>query len=164
MKIDDIPNGSLVYVDANIFIYHFGASDLHNPCTNLLNRIQRGSLQAISSTVTILEITHRLMILEAVEKYNLKPKLVLKKLKSKPALIKDMRKYSECIESIYQMRIDILPIYAGDILESAYIRKEFGLLTNDSIILASMKRYGVKLIATNDRDFERIHNIKVYKP
>ena len=37
-------------------------------------------------------------------------------------------------------------------------------MSNDAIHVATMKRYGITNIATNDPDFERVGGIKVWKP
>jgi len=60
MKLDEIKTGSEVFVDSNIFIYHFtGVSD---ECGNFLNRCEQGDLTAITSVNVILEVLHRLII------------------------------------------------------------------------------------------------------
>ena len=43
-------------------------------------------------------------------------------------------------------------------------RDTYGLLTNDSIILAVMSRYKIADLATNDRDFRRVPSIRVWAP
>jgi predicted nucleic acid-binding protein len=164
MKISEVASGTKVYVDANIFIYHFGATSQDSSCTDFLAKIQKGEINGVCSILTIIEVSHRLMILEAVEKYKFKPREAVKKLKERPDLVEALYKHSECIERIYQMGLDILPVHADDTLESAFIRKEFGLLTNDSVSLVIMNNHGISDIATNDSDFERIDNLKVWKP
>jgi predicted nucleic acid-binding protein len=42
--------------------------------------------------------------------------------------------------------------------------KNYYLLSNDAIHVATMKNYGITNIATNDPDFERVSWIKVWKP
>ncbi|MCK4734821.1 MAG: PIN domain-containing protein [Methanophagales archaeon] len=42
--------------------------------------------------------------------------------------------------------------------------KDYALLTNDAFHVATMKRYGITNIATNDPDFERVNGTKVWKP
>jgi len=44
------------------------------------------------------------------------------------------------------------------------VRSRYGLLTNDSLILAAMEENGVESLATRDSDFDHIPNIKIYKP
>jgi len=39
-----------------------------------------------------------------------------------------------------------------------------GLLTNDSILVAAMREYGIFQIATNDRVFDTVAGITVFSP
>jgi predicted nucleic acid-binding protein len=43
-------------------------------------------------------------------------------------------------------------------------RVNSGLLTNDSIIVAAMREYGVSRIATNDSQFDTVPGISVFSP
>jgi len=48
---------------------------------------------------------------------------------------------------------------------SAYrIRTRYGLLTNDSLIVAAALSYGISCLASRDVDFDRIAELTVYKP
>ena len=42
--------------------------------------------------------------------------------------------------------------------------KKYGLLSNDTVHPVTMKRHGITNIATNDRDFERVEWLNIYKP
>ena len=44
------------------------------------------------------------------------------------------------------------------------ISKKYWLMATDAFHVATMKRYGITNIATNDPDFERVEWIKVWKP
>jgi predicted nucleic acid-binding protein len=43
-------------------------------------------------------------------------------------------------------------------------REQHGLLVNDSLIVATMRREHISLLATNDADFERVPGIGVRIP
>ena len=66
MSVDDLLAGDAVFVDANIFTYHFqphptwGAS-----CTRLLQRIENQELNGFTSIAVLGEVAHRLMTIEA---------------------------------------------------------------------------------------------------
>jgi predicted nucleic acid-binding protein len=47
---------------------------------------------------------------------------------------------------------------------SAGVRKQHGLLTNDSILVAVMKELGMNKLVTLDHDFDRVDWLLVYKP
>ncbi len=164
MKIKKLSAGAFLYIDANIFIYHFGGLANGEVCTDFLLRVHKGEIKGITSILTLAEVSHRLIVLEAVEKFNLTPKQIVRKLKKKPDLVKELTKSSECLARIYEMGIEIVPIYSDVFLASIDIRKKFGLLTNDSIIAAFMYGNEINDIATNDADFSVLPEIKVWVP
>ena len=60
------PDHSEVFVDANIFIYHFSGPTEHtDACTQFLQRIEEARLSGLTSVLILTETLHRLMIIEA---------------------------------------------------------------------------------------------------
>ena len=55
-----------VFIDANIFIYHFAG--ISKQCTHLFERIRDGKLTGLVNTIILAEVLHRRMIAEAIEK------------------------------------------------------------------------------------------------
>ena len=72
--------------------------------------------------------------------------------------------YRRQVESIPQWGIQVLPVDLGRCLRAADVRAETGLLTSDSIIVATMRDAGLTAIAAADRDFERVEGLQVYRP
>ena len=162
MKLTEIKAGSEVFVDSNIFIYHFtGVSD---ECSDFLGRCEREKLIAMTSVNVILEVLHRLMMVEAVRKNLVKPPNVVKKLSMAPQKLKRLNEYSENTEKIQDMGVAIKPLIFETIIKSHVVRLASGLMVNDSVIIASMKQEGVKLLATNDKAFEKVDEIDVCTP
>lgn len=161
MFLDEIPTGTRVFVDSNIFIYHFlGVSE---SCTSFLSRAESQDIIAYTSTIVLTEVLHRLMIAEVVERYNLKPKDALEFLK-KAETIPSLEKAENAIRKVPQFNIKVLHLPEEAIFQSAELRREYSLLTNDSLNLYSMLSNHLSDIATNDTDFERVKNIRVWKP
>jgi predicted nucleic acid-binding protein len=79
-------------------------------------------------------------------------------------LIKSLEKSEISVEEILEFNVEILPIGEDAIFESRGLREQYGLMTNDSLNLYAMKTRGIKVIATNDRDFERVKGIDIWKP
>ncbi len=50
------------------------------------------------------------------------------------------------------------------IISTQPVREEAGLLTNDSMIVACMREYGVQYLASSDRAFQRVSGITVFRP
>ncbi|RKY02162.1 hypothetical protein DRP77_08380 [Candidatus Poribacteria bacterium] len=162
MDIDAIPDGTLVFVDANIFIYHFaGVSD---KCTRFLQRVLKGEVKAVVSTIVMAELIHRRMVAEAVEKGFVTLRNAVRKLKENPRIVKLLSQYSRDVEAILALPIIVEPITRDDIISSGQLRERYGLMTNDSLNLACMERLGIRDIATRDEDFEAVEWINVWKP
>ncbi len=162
MKLSEIKAGSEIFVDSNIFIYHFtGVSD---ECSDFLSRCEREELIGMTSVNVILEVLHRLMMVEAVSKNIVKPPNIVKKLSKSPQKIKRLNEYFVNTEKIQDMGIGIKPLIFETIIKSHVIRLFSGLMVNDSVIIASMKKEGVKLLATNDKALKKLDEIDVYSP
>ncbi|MBU4140028.1 MAG: PIN domain-containing protein, partial [Euryarchaeota archaeon] len=68
------------------------------------------------------------------------------------------------INDIAEFKVKILTVTVESIFQSRSLRKEYSLMTNDSLNLQVMKSNGLTNIATNDSDFERVDWLKVWKP
>jgi len=67
MFLSDLEDGSSIFVDANIFIYHFSRkSKFNSASTNFLERIEKKQIIGVTSTLVVQEAIHRLMIMEAL--------------------------------------------------------------------------------------------------
>lgn len=84
-QLSEIPDGLSVFIDANIFIYHFsGPTPLSSSCSAFLGRIEDGVIRGLTSTIVLVEVLHRLMILEAAGVFQLPPRDALRYLKEHP--------------------------------------------------------------------------------
>lgn len=162
MTFSELLNGDRVFIDANIFIYHFSGFSLE--CKALFDRIFRKELVAYTSTSVLAEVLHRLMIAEAIDKGYISPNQPAKKLKKHPEIIRKLSDYNRDVAKISTMNIEVLNSTRLSLERSAHIRETVGLLTNDSLILATMKEMSLTKLATNDQDFERINWVDVYTP
>ena len=92
MTFDALQKGSKIFLDANIFVYHFG--ELSAECKHLLSRCSQRELKGYASTSVLAEVLHRLMIVEAVKKGYINAKNPVKQLKKHPEIIKQLSDYS----------------------------------------------------------------------
>ena len=161
----DAPDHSEVFIDANIFIYHFsGPTEYTDSCTQFLQRIEEARLSGLTSVLILAETLHRLMIIEAATTLHVEPKQVLRHLKAHPLDVRKLTEHLTVVEKIQAFGVKILSLDIDDVLSSNAIKKECGLLTNDAINLALMRRHHIKHIATNDPDFGRVGDLVVWKP
>jgi hypothetical protein len=65
MTLAEIPGGSLVFIDANVFIYHFAAQS--EECSTFLSQVETGYVRGTTGRTILLEVARRLMVLEAIE-------------------------------------------------------------------------------------------------
>ncbi len=162
MTLRDINPGTEVFIDSNIFIYHF--TGVSNECSEFLSRCEDGEIIGITSVNVLLEVLHRLMMIEAVNKKLVKPPNILKKLRSKPEKIRELNEYFMNTLKIKEFGVIIKPIDFEVILLSQSIRAGYGLMVNDSVIIANMKKEGIVSLASNDKEFQRIEGISLYSP
>lgn len=105
MRFDELPDDRTIFLDANIFIYHFtGASP---ECSGLLKRCEDGTVHGVTLITTVLEVLHRLMAVEAVSKGLITPGQVAKKLKEHPAVVKQLSDYYDRVGTVEKMGIRI---------------------------------------------------------
>jgi predicted nucleic acid-binding protein len=160
--LKNIPSNTHVFVDSNIFIYHF--LDVSVPCTNFLERIEMEDITAYTSTVVLSEFLHRLMIAEVVEKHGIEPHKVINFLKHKPEVVSTLENCERAIGKIPEFKVKILAVTSEAIFQSRRLRKEYNLLTNDSLNLYVMKTNDLKDLVTNDSDFDGVEWLNVWKP
>jgi predicted nucleic acid-binding protein len=111
-----------------------------------------------------LEVFHRLMVLEALQKWLIAGGQPARKLKEQPEVIKGLRAYNQAVQQIPLMRIRVRTITPAMVRASEAIRVQEGLMTNDSVTVALMRTLGVTDVATADADFNNVSDIRVYQP
>lgn len=162
MKLDEVGEGQRVFADATIFAYHFTAASA--ACRRFLKRCESGELKGFTSAAAVAEVTHRLMTIEAVSLGLVTPGSAAKKLRKKPALVKKLRLYDEQAKLIPLMGIEVLPLDLKVLVDASAHRRGNGLLVNDSLMASTALGTGIDVIATADRDFRRVRNVRVAEP
>ena len=162
MTFKELEAGSEVFIDANIFIYHF--LDMSADCSDFLALLEEGGYRGLTSVNVLTEVLHRMMMMEARTKNLVKSPGALKQLNKKPDLVRRLVEYSTIAQVVPDMGIRVLPLTPEHLLASQAIRAQYGLLINDSLIVTMMKESGVNNLATNDEAFRRVDGIRVYGP
>ena len=104
------------------------------------------------------------MVLEAWHKGLITGGQPARKLKEQPEVIKGLREYNQAVQQIPRMRIRVRTITPAMVRASEAIRVQEGLMTNDSVTVALMRKMGVTDVATADADFNNVSHIRVYQP
>jgi len=155
-----------VMLDANIVIYAlFAQSSYHSNCVQLLERGSRGELDLHLVVNTVADIVHRTMILEVIAQGTVQKSAdAVTYLKQHPQTVQQLVRYKTILHDLAQARINILPLTYRELHNSRQYRETYGLMTNDSLIVAVMKREHIQFLATNDPDFGRVPGIAVRMP
>jgi predicted nucleic acid-binding protein len=162
MTFAEIEEGSTVFIDANIFIYHFVGTSPQ--CTSLLERCRSGEVRGATSILILGEVCHRLMMIEAVKRSLVSPGSVAHKLSNRPELVRQLVTSEADIESIPAMRIEVAAATEATLMQALRLQRRYGLMTNDSMIVASMLRGGFRLLATVDRRLKDVGEIETASP
>lgn len=162
MRLDDLPPATSVFIDANIFIYHFTAAS--EECTRFLARCEAGELVGLTSVSVLLEVLHRLMMLEAVRSGAIRPPNVLQKLRKRPEIVRPLSVYYTSTMRIPEMGIAVRALPPDVLATSQQARREHDLLVGDSLLVAMMRAEGVRTLATHDTDLRRIKEITAAVP
>ncbi|NJN66433.1 MAG: type II toxin-antitoxin system VapC family toxin [Chloroflexaceae bacterium] len=165
-SLDQIPHGANVMVDANIVVYALmPQANLHRPCQTLLERGARGEIWLHTSASVVADVLHRAMVLEVLAQGLVQRSAeAVRLLKQRPDLVVGLIRYRTLLRDLRQAQIDILPLTYRDLHTSRVYREQYGLLVNDSLIVAVMQREHIQFLATNDPDFKRVPGIGVCLP
>ncbi|MEA2074269.1 MAG: PIN domain-containing protein [Euryarchaeota archaeon] len=163
LKLGGLLPDEKVFIDANIFLYSaFQHPVLGNNCKDFLVRVEKGEIIGHTSDFVLNEVFHKLMIAEVVKKFEKTAKQAISLIKKKPEVIAELETIWVEMGIIKSFNISILD---GSLFpDFVEMSKKYWLMATDAFHVATMKRYGITNIATNDPDFERVDWINVWKP
>ena len=165
MTFADILAGSAVFLDANTFIYHFIADPAYGPaCTALLDRIEHQEVQGFTSAHVLGELVHRLMTLEAQQRFGWLAAGMAHRLKRHPAEVQKLSWNKRGVDEVRAVGVQVLPVDGADVSRAVDICGQHGLLTNDALIVVLMKRYNLAQLASLDTGFDRVPNLTRFAP
>jgi len=166
MFLSDLEDGSSIFIDANIFIYHFSKKSKLNPaCSNFLERVELRKINGFTSASVVQEATHRMMIMEAITFLTgIKARDMVKYLKAHPDIIKKLVTHQIIPGKIASFNLEIISLEIDTIERSQQMKMRYGFLSNDALTLQIMEDRKINNLASNDSDFERVPFITLYKP
>src|SRR5882724_7023255 len=125
MSLADLRDGDRVFIDANVFIYHFGGRSLE--CKAFLERCARRELLGYTSTPVLAEVLHRRMVAEAIAQGLVTARTAVRKLGETPEVVKQLTQYQEDVSKIPHMHLSILYLTLDIVQASAAVRTGEGL-------------------------------------
>jgi predicted nucleic acid-binding protein len=161
MNLDEIPDGRTVFIDANILIY--ARLRMSAESERLLARSSNGKVTGVISTLGAAEFCHRRMMQEA-QSLLLTGSNPAKTLAKNPGAVRRLKHYSQDVENIFGIGLQVLSLEAIDFTIALQLQKEHGLLTNDSLNLAIAIRHGISTVASNDGQMDSIQGFEFYQP
>jgi len=165
VTLADIPAGTRIFADANILSYALSTIEpFHHLTLPFLERSARQDIEILTSAFQAAHVVHRAMVVEARQRYELSSREVVPYLKKHPDAVRGLTRYKEIPGEFSRARISILDVTYREIHASKQFRDNYGLLTDDSITLAVMSRHGLSNLASNDGDFKRVSDIRLWTP
>jgi predicted nucleic acid-binding protein len=147
-ELSAFPAGESIFVDSNILTYHLLNDPLYgSSCKGFLQRMENGEFEGVISPIVVSETL-----------FNLIKALVLK---ANPQAVSNVD--LEVAIELFSL-FSLAPISESEVKACYRTIKDYSLLTNDAFHVATMKQRGLKNIATNDPDFERVVQLTVWKP
>jgi predicted nucleic acid-binding protein len=165
MTFADIAAGQAIFIDANIFIYYFRPDPvLGSACAQLLQRIENGEIEGLTSSHVLSEMAHRLMTDEASQKFGWPMTAIIRRMRSHPAQVQQLARHRQAIDELSLARVRILTVSGADVSRAADLSCQHGLLASDALVVAVMQDHGLTLLASHDADFDRVPGITRYAP
>ncbi len=165
VRLADIPDGAAVFVDANVFVYHFTPHpSLRVACQELLERCAREELTGCTSAHVLSNAAHRIMTLEAIGRFGWPVAGIAQRLQRHPDELRQLTRFRQAVDDIPAFGIEVLPITASDVSAAAAISHQEGLLSGDALIVAVMREHGLTNLASHDADFDRVAGLTRYSP
>jgi predicted nucleic acid-binding protein len=163
MTLDDIPGGSLCVIDTNVLLYaEHGAS---GQAQRLLRRCALGELTGVLPEPVWLEVTHKLMLAEAMMIGLVAGGNPAARLAEKPDAVRALSLYRAKVKALVDMGLGFEACTLPDLTDAAFgLQQKYGLLTNDSLVLAVAIRREADAIVSTDKGFQSIKEIPVYRP
>jgi predicted nucleic acid-binding protein len=143
MTIDQVPAQTVLFLDANILIYHFSAHPKYgSSCTRLFKRIENQEIEGVISSHVLADVAHRLMTMEAMNQLGWPITSLAARLRKHHREIPNLSVYRHALTKIPQIGIRTLPISEQTVLAAGDNSRRFELLTGDALIVTVMQHHG----------------------
>ena len=163
MNLDDIPGGSLCVVDTNVLLYAEQGASMQ--AQRFVRRCSNGELSGVVPQPVWQEFAHKLMLAEAMMRGLTSGSNPAARLGGKPPAVKELTLYRGKVRALGDLGFAFEPCTRDDLLERAFaLQEQYGLLTNDSMVLAVAQRLKAEALVSNDKAFQSIDSPTVYAP
>ena len=163
MNLDDIPNGSLCVIDTNVLLY--AEQGISPQAQRLLRRVEKREIIGVLPQPVWQELTHKLMLAEAMMLGQVTGGNPAKQLGAKPEVIKRLTIYRDKVAALVTLGLGFEACTRTDLFEKALpLQEQYGLMTNDSVVAAMAIRLEADALVSADARFKVVTDLKVYAP
>ena len=128
MTFDAISSGMVVFVDANPLLYYFTAHPRYGPaCQELLDRIENKDITGITSAYALSEVVHRLMTIEACQRFGWPVKGIAQRLRRHPAEVQQLSRSRQAVDELTLIRLGILAVGKNHVSLAPDVSQQTGL-------------------------------------
>jgi predicted nucleic acid-binding protein len=165
MILADIPAGAAVFADANILLFAVTNEAAHGPsCEAFLDRAENQEVTVVASTYTLGEVLHRLMTIEAGERFGWPNQGIANRLRRHPAEVQQLVRPRQALDEIIAARVSVVPVALAHVSAATDVSRQTGLLYGDALVVAVMRDLGLIHLASLDADFDRVPGLTRYAP
>jgi predicted nucleic acid-binding protein len=163
MNLDDISNGSLCVIDTNILLY--SEQGVSSQAQRLIRRCSTGELIGALPQTVWQELTHKLMLSEAMMLEKISGPNPARKLAKQPNVVKTLELFRAKVLALLDLGLKFEPCTREDFFKNALnLQSKYGLLTNDSVLLATAIRLQADVMATADTAFQKVSELTIAMP
>lgn len=110
MTFTDLPQGSSIFVDANILVYYFGSHPTFgSACADLMRRIENKEVTGVTSAHVVNEMIHRLMATEAATLFGWPTSNIANRMRRHPAEVQQLSQYRLALQEIPLIGLTVPP-------------------------------------------------------
>lgn len=160
--LGSIPEGATTLIDANILLY--AAAGRSPQCEDFVRRCADGEVNGVITTIVLGELCHRWMMEEARGRGFIKGSNPARQLAASPKQVMRLNDYPDLVRALIHGNVGIETVEREDFISALDIQRRYGLLTNDSLLVAVGQRTGIRSIATADKQFGSLSGWGVYRP
>ncbi len=162
MNLDQIPKTDIVLLDANIFIYAILRKS--EQCIRLLRRCSEGDVIGVVAMPQFAEVVHRLMMFEAHDNGWTQGGNPAKILSERPDRIQALSRYAEAAKGLLASGLRYEPLLKEDFVSALAVQRQFGLMTNDALMVAISERLRIQALASADKALSMVRGVILYSP
>src|SRR5207244_741036 len=128
-------------------------------CSDFLKRIENQEIFAVTSTHVLGEIVHRLMTIEACDRFGWPIQGIANRLRRHPKEVKQLTRARQKLDDIRAARVTFVSVDTVNVFVAADVTQQTGLLYGDALIVAMMQHHGFTQLASLDSDFDSVSGL-----